>query len=783
MFAHFLLGISIVIRFGSVGAIIQASLVIDDSKTPIPIISPGRLFGSFFEDFLHAGEGGVYAEKLSNRAMAQPFAKTTSFRCSGAVGTGDCTWFRESGDIIRDSSRPLNSAVTHAMWIEPQSIASNAGFPGGIAVRAGDSLALTLFIYVQEGTASLEARLVDGMGVAGRTLGSVNISQDAATHPKWLQVSATLRVQESSGEDGCRFQLINRAPSGSAKVGVTVVSLFPAQTWLGRPNGLRTDVASWLNETQPPFIRTPGGCYVEGHNLSTSGWAWKHTLGNIEDRPGHLNDVWGYWTDDGLGMLELLRMADDVGARPLLVVNAGCSTQSCVGSGAALQPYIQDALDAVEYVTGDSSTPWGGRRAAAGRSEPFELQALGIGNENCGSRTGKDYPHNWYAIASAVRAKYPTLPLILGCETQDQMQNMLKEEPRIRQLADLYDVHQRKSPTEFLAAAHEFDSYPRTHFPKLFVSEYSSPRRLFPNSTTLGAAVAEAVYMAGMEANGDVVALATYGDLMANSADTHGSAGVSTILINARQSYGSPSWAVQKLFMHAQPGALVHSTLGVSTGAPTTGSIPGCCGGPHFRPHRNCDTDGRGKWNARHHNITDMAACIAAVSKCKMGNFASFYPPNQTDDGGCSWHLSCAGWPSDIASCPTVSSAYVSARAHNASNQCTKWTNGGTCELGVQRGDAQDPSMLAASVSVSTTGQIIAKLVNYNPNEVSLTVQLRKAAVEGVLSWISGDSPNLVNSFAQPRRVSVQEKAVALENGKVVIQLPSWSVSVLRITK
>jgi len=278
--------------------------------------------------------------------------------------------------------------------------------------------------------------------------------------------------------------------------------------------------------------------------------------------------VWGYWTDDGLGMLELLMMAEDVGATPLLVVNAGCGTvhgpSYCVGDGAELDSYVQDALDAVEYAAGASDTPWGARRAAGGHAAPFELQAFAIGNENCGGSTATQYAANFLRIATAVRAAHPALRLVLGCETQEQMLAVTKAQPAVLALADMYDVHQRKDPAQMLAAAHEFDAYPRQGAPKLFVSEYSSPRSLYPNSTTLAAALAEAVYMAGMEANADVVELATYGDLMANAADDHGSAGVSTISINAAGSFGSPSWVVQKLFMAAQPHALVPSTLAVA---------------------------------------------------------------------------------------------------------------------------------------------------------------------------------------------------------------------------
>lgn len=686
---------------------LHATLTIDHTAPLKPVLSPGRLFGSFFEDFLHAGDGGVYAEKLSNRALALPLANKSSFRCSGAVNTGGCTWYAERGLVTRDSSAPLNEAVPNAMWLGPSAVATNAGFPGGISVRAGDTLMLSLFVNVRAPSASIEARLVDGMEPAGRTLGSVVLTAHGSpTRQQWNRLTAVLHVITSSGSDGCRLQLINLAGTGSPSVGATVVSLFPQRTWLGRRNGLRTDVASWLNESQPAFVRTPGGCYVEGKNLSASGWDWKKTLGPIEHRPGHMNDVWGYWTDDGLGMLELLQMADDVGAQPLLVVNAGCSTGdlTCVTSTSALQPYIQGAIDAVEYVTGASSTRWGGIRAANGRAAPFELQALGIGNENCNGRHFYQYAHNWYAIATAVRAKYPHLPLVLGCQTQDQMMKVLKAEPRIRTLATMYDVHQRKSPTEFLAAAHEFDSYPRAHYPSLFVSEYSSPRKIFPNWTTVGAAVAEAIYMSGMEANGDVVRMATYGDLMANTRDDHGSAGTSTILINAAGSFGSPSWVVQKLFMSAQPAALLPSTL--------------------TRTHR-----------------TRASASVL-------------------------------GDPLGLR--------------EKSSPACVAWANGGgTCII---NGTDDSPSaMFAASTSVSTAGAIQAKLVNYGSQVLALTVMLGTGFTlgehEGTLSWMSGPTPETVNSFEEPRRVSVQERPVTLEErGMVFLQLPPWSVSILKLS-
>ena len=223
-------------------AVLHATLQIAVTEQVVPVLAPGRLFGSFFEDFLHAGDGGVYAEKISNRALALPLSNTSSFRCSGDVGSGLCTWFAEHGSVHRDTSAPLNDAVAHAMWLTgPTAIASNGGFPGGIAVRAGDKLELSLFVFVRSGPVSLEARLVDGMS-AGSTLGNVSLLHDAAVHPHWVQIKTQLMVNISSGPDGCRFQLrLASSPGGTEtpqpEVGVTVVSLFPVETWMSRPSG------------------------------------------------------------------------------------------------------------------------------------------------------------------------------------------------------------------------------------------------------------------------------------------------------------------------------------------------------------------------------------------------------------------------------------------------------------------------------------------------------------------------------------------------------------------
>ena len=172
-------------------ATLAATLIIDRSSAPMPILSPGRLFGSFFEDFLHAADGGIYAEKLANRALAQPLANASAgMICTGGQGTGPCTWSVESGTAARDASAPLSAAVPHGLWLSAGSVVSNSGFPGGIAVSAGESLSLSLFVLVRSGPVSLEARIVDT--ATGGMLGSASLLASAPAGVAWRVVKVPL---------------------------------------------------------------------------------------------------------------------------------------------------------------------------------------------------------------------------------------------------------------------------------------------------------------------------------------------------------------------------------------------------------------------------------------------------------------------------------------------------------------------------------------------------------------------------------------------------------------
>ncbi|CAB9526925.1 Alpha-L-arabinofuranosidase A [Seminavis robusta] len=732
---------------------LSANLTIHATSV-IPILSPGKLFGSFWEEFRHAGEGGIYAEKIRNRALQLPIIHTQS---------NEEGWIVVQGHVHRDDSKPLNAILQHALWLRPTSsqpaaVVRNTGFPGGMAVMPGEELQLSLFLYVDNSNpkdqssepgsgVTLEASLVTNdkeNGSINSTIANATVlpstqqwndsNVDRANETDgWKKVVVTMTVPKNehyaarneSQSIPCQFQLqalllkppqdhhckhnnTAFADSYNVSIGVTVVSLVSiTHSWNGL---LRHDVLSWLRESTPPFVRLPGGCYVEGLHWGGR-WNWKQTIGLIEERPGHYNDKWGYFTSDGLGMLEYLTMAQTIGAKPLLVVNAGCTMTSCVTMDDDSHHFVQDAVDAVEFAMGDPATTyWGAQRAAAGHYDPIPLEALGIGNENCRPLLLLQYARNWLHIAVAVRRHYPDLPLVLGCESPQQMQTVLELEPRIRQMTNLmYDIHRRHDPASFLQHAHYFDAFPRrtADLPTVFVSEYSSPRSVFPNGVDLGGAVAEAIYMMGMEANSDVVRMASYGDLMENihDADTTAS-GISTILLDATGSVGTPSWVVQTLFMQHQPHGLVTSSL---------------------------------------FNVT-----LLHNQKNKVGAVSS-----------------------------------------SSALEVSSWRNGGTAWYGKKK-----ESMLTTSVSLlsdSHGGRIVVKVANHGHATARLYIQLKGndvvAKKDAVLHWISSDEnePKDQNTMDDPRRIRIRQRTVpvVMKAGSTLVELlvSPFSVSALEIPR
>ena len=303
----------------------------------------------------------------------------------------------------------------------------------------------------------------------------------------WKKLECTLTASRT--DPGARLVVATTAPG---TVWLDMVSLFPKDTWQGRPNGLRADLMEMLAATKPAFVRFPGGCYVEGDELKNA-HRWKDTVGDIAQRPGHWN-LWGYRSTDGLGYHEYLQMCEDLHAEPLFVINCGMAHKDHVPMD-QMGPWVQDALDAIEYANGPLDTTWG----AAGPTRPpraVPFKYLEIGNENGGPL----YQERYRLFYDAIKARYPDINLVADVRTDQRP-------------TEIVDEHYYSSPEFFIGQASKYDKYDRSG-PQVYVGEYAVTQGA--GQGNLRAALGEAAFMTGMERNSDHVVMASYAPLFVN---------------------------------------------------------------------------------------------------------------------------------------------------------------------------------------------------------------------------------------------------------------------------
>jgi alpha-L-arabinofuranosidase len=356
---------------------------------------------------------------------------------------------------------------------------------------------------------------------------------------------------------------------GDGAIDLDMISLFPKDTWKGRPGGMRADMIQLLADMKPGFIRFPGGCIVEGFDLSLR-YQWKKTIGPIDQRQLIINR-WNYEfanrpTPDyfqtfGLGFFEYFQLAEDIGAEPLPILNAG---MACQFNSAELVPinqlgpYIQDALDLIEFANGDATTPWGKVRAGMGHPAPFNLKMMGVGNENWGPQ----YIERLKVFTQAIKAKYPNIKLVnsSGTDPNGARFDYLNKELRFMK-ADIIDEHYYRKPEWFLQNANRYDNYDRNGS-KIFAGEYaahSDKTTIAINKNNLQAAIAEAAFMTGLERNADVVTMASYAPLFANADAWQWSPDL--IWVDNLKIYGTPNYYVQKLYSLNKGTNVVPATM------------------------------------------------------------------------------------------------------------------------------------------------------------------------------------------------------------------------------
>jgi alpha-L-arabinofuranosidase len=510
---------------------------------PIAPIQP-TMWGIFFEDINLGADGGIYAELVKNRS----FEFNSPLMGWSLQGKN----FKE-GDLLIQNRQEAHAANPHFIRVNSHSMAkgeqglTNEGFRG-MGIKKGVGYDFSVMYRQQKPGVKLNIELVD---TTGKILGSTSLVPSGNAGKGWKKqlVSFTANATEPKAKMNIWFE-------GTGAIDLDMISLFPKDTWKNRPGGMRADMIQKLADMKPGFIRFPGGCIVEGRDLETR-YQWKKTIGPVEDRHLIINR-WNtefahrptpdYYQTFGLGFFEYFQLAEDIGAEPLPILNAGMACQFNTAEVVPMDeigPYVQDALDLIEFANGNTSTKWGKVRAQMGHPAPFNLKMLGVGNENWGPQ----YVERLQAFTKAIKAKYPDIKLDYSSGTDPSGERFDYLNDYLRKMkADIIDEHYYRRPEWFLANATRYDNYDRSGS-KVFAGEYaaqSDKTVSIHNKNNWETAIAEAAFMTGMERNAAVVHLASYAPLFAHVDGWQWTPDL--IWVDNLRSYGTPNYHVQKLF-------------------------------------------------------------------------------------------------------------------------------------------------------------------------------------------------------------------------------------------
>lgn len=536
--AFTLLLLSFICRCSAVGldTTLTARLSVNAS---VGRVIPETLFGIFFEEINHAGAGGIWGELVNNRGFEAGGPNTPSNIAPWSI-IGDGSSLIVSTD--RSSCFERNK-VALRMDVLCDSKGNNICPDGGVGIynpgfwgmniQKGKTYKVVLYVR-SLGSINISVSLTDSNGL--QTLATAKIIASASDVLNWTKAEVLLEAKGTN--QNSRLQLTS---SQKGVIWFDQVSAMPLDTFKG--HGFRTELVEMLADIKPRFIRFPGGCFVEGEWLRNA-FRWKETIGPWEERPGHFGDVWMYWTDDGLGHFEFLQLAEDLGASPIWVFNNGISHQDQVDTS-TISPFVQEALDGIEFARGDSDSTWGAIRAAMGHPEPFDLKYVAVGNEDCGK---KNYRGNYLKFYEAIKRAYPDIKIISNCDGSSRS---------LDHPADYYDFHVYTSANNLFSMAHKFDQTSRNG-PKAFVSEYAVTGKDAGTGSLL-AALAEAAFLIGLEKNSDIVEMASYAPLFVHVNDRRWNP--DAIVFNSSQQYGTPSYWVQRFFTESSGATLLNSVL------------------------------------------------------------------------------------------------------------------------------------------------------------------------------------------------------------------------------
>lgn len=535
-----LIFISVFLMCNMLANILVAQKLVVKANEPVAQIQP-TMWGLFFEDINFAADGGIYAELIKNRSfefykplMGWEITPRGNYEGSVLVLNREET----------HSSNPRYARVTVVDNNKPVAM-KNSGFRG-MGVKQGVQYNFSL--WARQKTGSSIKLNIELQNSSGETIGKALLNPASGEWTKY-EVSFTSSKTDPKASLVLTFE-------GKGILDVDMISLFPADTWKNRPGGLRADLVQMLYDMKPGFLRFPGGCIVEGHDLSVR-YQWKKTVGNVEEREMIVNR-WNtefnhrltpdYYQTFGLGFYEYFLLSRDLGAEPLPIINCGMACQFNTGELVPmdqLEPYIQDALDLIEFANGSIDTKWGKLRAEMGSPEPFNMKFIGVGNE----QWGPQYIERYIEFEKAIKAKYPEIIIVSGSgpfpdgEDFEFGMNALKELN-----ADIIDEHYYRPPQWFFDNATRYDSYDRQG-PKIFAGEYAAQSVAIAspnNRNSWLTALSEAAFMTGLERNAEVVHLTSYAPLFAHVDGWQWTPDL--IWFDNLRVYGTPNYYVQKLF-------------------------------------------------------------------------------------------------------------------------------------------------------------------------------------------------------------------------------------------
>ncbi|MEI6950227.1 alpha-L-arabinofuranosidase C-terminal domain-containing protein [Paraflavisolibacter sp. H34] len=537
----------------------QATITIDAGQLGARV--EPTLHGIFFEEISHGGEGGLYAELIQNRGFEESrlppatslengflipnrsphFASRDNspngWRMRWGISNPWPAWSLQAGEgadiqLALTQEKPLNAATPNSLKVSVNRLDAagknnlvNDGF-WGIRTTKGDTYNLTFYAR----TAGYKGPLtVSLQGPDGAVLGSYKFASLGGAD--WKKYTCALKA--TADEAKAKF-LVNFGGTGT--VWLDHVSLFPAKTFKNRPNGMRADLAQYLADLKPSFIRWPGGCFVEGINVESAP-NWKRSIGPVEKRPGTYSP-WGYWSSDGFGYHEFLQFCEDIKSDALYVFNAGVGCEMRSGTfipDEGVDSIITDILDGIEYAIGPATSKWGRVRAANGHPQPFPLKYIEIGNEQSGPRYARRY--NWFY--DAIKKKYPQLKILASMGIGDVNKRTLDS----MQHVDFADEHAYKAANWSMRNYDHFDKYKRGDW-DMYVGEYATNSGV--GRGNMRAALSDAVYIMAMERNGDLVKMSSYAPLFVNVNDVDWP--VNLINFDASRSFGRISYYTIKLF-------------------------------------------------------------------------------------------------------------------------------------------------------------------------------------------------------------------------------------------